>query len=945
MKRSSIIFFFLLFSSLSAFAQNTLSGSLTDKSDNSPLIGASAVLLFPSDSSIYKGASADVNGRYNIENVKAGKYILKITYIGYNDHFRDLQMPATSLNLENIAMQSSSRLLKDVLIEEKATTAVQKGDTTQYNANSYKTNPDANAEDLITKMSGITTTNGKIQAHGEDVKKVLVDGKPFFGDDPNAVLKNLPAEVIDKIQVFDQQSDQSKFTGVNDGNTSKAINIITKPGMKNGTFGKAYAGYGYDNVYKAGLNLNFFKGDRRLSIVSQSNNINEQNFSSEDLAGVMSSGQGGGGRGMQGGGPGGPGGGNWGGGNNSSNFLVNAKNGISTTHAFGINYSDKWAKKLELSASYFLNSSDNKAVQFTNRQYLLASDSGQVYKENNVNSSINTNHRFNMRLEWKLDTNNSVTITPKLSLQQNSGKSELSGTNSIQDDTLNNTNSLFNSETNAFNFSNDILLQHKFSKQGRTISLNLSTALNTTDANSDLHSMNNYYNDSSFISNLFDQESTLIKKGSTLGANLTYTEPAGKKGIVQISYSNSFNQTDNDKKTYNYSAVNDDYNDLDSSLSNVFKSNYTTHKAGLGYRVNAAKLMMMVGVNYQYAVLSADQSFPSTYKLERQFNNILPNGMLRYNFSAKKTLRIFYRSSTTQPAIDQLQNVLNNTNPTQLSIGNPDLKQNYDNSVFVRYGSSNTEKGTSFFAMISGTYTMDYIANSTYTATKDTVRNGILLLRGTQITKPVNVDGYTSMRSFITYGFPFSQIKSNLNINANAAFIKTPGFVNDKINYSNSQTYGGGISVSSNFSTKIDFSLSTNLTYNIVENTISKKLNSQYYNQNSKAKINLIFLKSIVLTSELTHQYYKGLSEGYNQNYLLWNAGLGYKFLKDQKAEIRLTVNDILEQNTSITRNTTETYIEDVQTNLLQRYFMLTFSYNIRYFKKPAENNPDKKAK
>jgi hypothetical protein len=209
----------------------------------------------------------------------------------------------------------------------------------------------------------------------------------------------------------------------------------------------------------------------------------------------------------------------------------------------------------------------------------------------------------------------------------------------------------------------------------------------------------------------------------------------------------------------------------------------------------------------------------------------------------------------------------------------------------------------------------------------------------------VNVDGYTSMRSFITYGFPFSQIKSNLNINANAAFIKTPGFVNDKINYSNSQTYGGGISVSSNFSTKIDFSLSTNLTYNIVENTISKKLNSQYYNQNSKAKINLIFLKSIVLTSELTHQYYKGLSEGYNQNYLLWNAGLGYKFLKDQKAEIRLTVNDILEQNTSITRNTTETYIEDVQTNLLQRYFMLTFSYNIRYFKKPAENNPDKKAK
>jgi hypothetical protein len=936
MKRTLGIFLILITSSLSVFTQNTLSGSLTDNTDNSPLIGASVILLLPSDSTIYKGGSADVNGRFALENVKAGAYILKVSYIGYSDLFRNIRMPESPLTLENITLQSSSKLLKSVVIEEKALTAVQKGDTTQYNANSYKTNPDANAEDLITKMSGITTTDGKIQAHGEEVKKVLVDGKPFFGDDPNAVLKNLPAEVIDKIQVFDQQSDQSKFTGVNDGNTSKAINIITKPGMKNGTFGKLYVGYGYDNVYKAGLNLNFFKGNRRISIVSQSNNINEQNFSSEDLAGVMSSGGGGGGRGGMHGGPGGPAGGSWGG-NNSSNFLVNTKNGISTTNAIGINYSDKWAKKLELSASYFLNNSDNNAKQFTNRQYLLVSDSGQTYNENSLNSSINTNHRFNMKLEWKIDTNNSVTVTPKFTLQQNKGRSELSGTTIIQDDTLNSTNSLFNSKTTASNFSNDLLLQHKFTTQGRTVSLNLNTVYNSTDANSDLHSVNNYFNDSSFLSNLFDQESQLTKRGTTVGANITYTEPAGKKGIIQISYSNSFNTTNNDKKTFNYSAINDDYNDLDSTLSNVFSSNYNTHKAGLGYRFNSTKLMMMLGVNYQYAELSNDQSFPYSFKLQREYNNFLPNGMLRYNFTTKKTLRLFYRSSTTQPNIEQLQNVLNNTNPTQLSIGNPDLKQNLDNSVFVRYGSSNTDQGTSFFAMISGAYTIDYIANSTYTATKDTIRDGLLLIRGTQITKPVNVDGYTSLKSFITYGFPFSLLKSNLNVNANAAYTKTPGIVNDKTNYSYSQTYGGGLSLSSNFSTKVDFSLSTNLTYNIVNNTISRKLNSQYYNQNSKAKLNLIFLKNVVLTTDLTHQYYKGLSEGYNQNYLLWNAGLGYKFLKDQKAEVRATVNDILEQNTSITRNTTETYIEDVQTNLLQRYFMLTFSYNIRYFKKSSE--------
>ncbi|MCW3104417.1 MAG: hypothetical protein JWO09_2857 [Bacteroidetes bacterium] len=937
MKRILFLFFFSLFLIKTGMSQGSLNGQLNDAGDRSPLIGASVILLNP-DSSLYKGTTADLDGKFLIENINRGKYILKITFIGYADELRTLDMADAPVALGSISLKPSSKTLKDVVITEKALTAVQKGDTTQYNASSYKTNPDANAEDLITKMSGVTTQDGKVQAQGEEVKKVLVDGKPFFGDDPSAVLKNLPADVIDKIQVFDQQSDQSKFTGVSDGNTTKTINIITKQGMKNGTFGRVYAGYGYEDVYKAGFNINFFKGDRRISIVSQSNNINEQNFSSDDLAGVMSS-SGGGGRGGRGGMGGNPGGGgNWGGGNSGSNFLVNAKNGISTTHAIGLNYSDKWNKKTEVSASYFLNYADNTAEQFINRQYLPVSDSGLVYKENSINNSVNINHRFNMKLEWKKDTSNSITYTPKFSLQQNTGKSNLYGQNTAGDDTLNRTTNFYNSEVMAYNFSNELLLQHKFKKQGRTISLNLNGAYSANTAQSDLHSINSYYNDTSFFSAVLDQQATLTKPGSSYGSNLTYTEPLGIKSILQISYSNSFNFTQNTKKTFNYSSSDDSYNSLDTLLSNVFNSEYVTHKAGLGYRYNNAKVQFMAGANYQYATLTADQSFPYTYSLVRNYQNILPNAMLRYNFSAKKSLRIMYRTQTTQPAIDQLQNVLNNTNPTQLSIGNPSLQQNYDNTMFLRYSSSNTEKATSFFAMIAGTYTNNYIANSTFTATKDTVRNGIALRRGTQITQPVNVNGYMNLRSFITYGIPFSVIKCNLNFNANAAYVKTPGIVNDVMNYSNAQTFGGGLTLSSNISKQVDFTLSTNLTYNTVENTINRQLNTQYYNQNSRLKMNVIFLKNVVFSTDLTHQYYQGLSQGYNQNYLLWNAALGYKFLKDQKAEIRLSVNDILEQNTSITRNTTETYIEDVQTNLLQRYFMLTFTYNIKVFKQTRED-------
>lgn len=943
MKRFYISILLSLFILNIGNSQNSLSGKLSDSGDKTPLSGASVILLNIPDSSLYKGTSADSEGNFLIENISKGKYVLKISFIGYNHHFKTIEINDTPAILETIYLKQSGKTLKDVVIEDKAPTAVQKGDTTQYNANSYKTNPDANAEDLVTKMSGVTMQDGKVQAHGEDVKKVLVDGKPFFGDDPNAVLKNLPADVIDKIQVFDQQSDQSKFTGVSDGNTTKTINIITKPGMKNGTFGRVLAGYGYDNVYRAAGNINFFKGDRRISIIGQSNNINEQNFSSDDLAGVMSSGNQGGG--MRGGGMKYRGGGNYGG--SGSNFLVNAKNGITTTNALGINYSDKWGKKLELSSSYFFNWSDNKAVQSVNREYILPSDSGLIYKENSINASKNINHRLQLKLEWKIDTNNSITITPKFSLQENIGESILDGQNTINSDTLNKTTSHYQPETFAYNFSTDLLLQHKFQKTGRTISLNLTGSSNTTDATSNLYSTNRFYNDSTSFLSVTDQEATLQKNGTGLNSNIAYTEPLGKKSILQISFTNSINLTENDKKTFNYSTINDDYDNPDSSLTNVFKSEYTTYKGGLSYRYNDKKLQLMIGANYQYAILLSQQEYPYNYNISRNYHNILPSAMIRYNFDSKKSLRIMYRSQTVQPAIEQLQNVINNTNPTQLSIGNPDLKQNHENTIFMRFASSNTEKANSFFAMLVGTITKDYVANSTYTAEKDTTREGIFLKRGTQLTRPVNTQGYLNARSFITYGVPLTFIKSNFNINANAGYSTTPGIVNDQINYSNSFTYGGGLSLSSNISKEIDFSLSSNVNFNNVENTINKRLNTEYYNLNNKVKLNFIFLKNIVLSTDLSHQFYNGLSEGFNQNILLWNAGLGYKFLKDNKAEIRFSVNDILGQNTSITRNSTETYIEDIQTNILQRFYLLTFTYNIKVFKKAAGegNNPPKNNK
>jgi hypothetical protein len=931
-----ILAFILGTTLISTFAQNAvITGVLTDSKDNSTLIGASAILLQLKDSSLYKGNTSDLNGIFNINTVAKGSYIFKVSYLGYTDYFQKIDVTSDTVNLHTIRLSPSSQQLKDVIISTAAPTAVQKGDTTQYNANSYKTNPDANAEELVTKMAGISSENGTVKAHGEDVKKVLVDGKPFFGDDVNAVLKNLPADVIDKIQVFDQQSEQSQFTGVNDGNTTKTINIVTKPGMKNGTFGRVLGAYGYKDVYKIGGNINFFNGNRRISVVGLSNNINEQNFSAEDLTGIAnsSSNQ----RGNRGGGNNGGGGPGGQGGNGANNFLVNDKNGISTTHSLGINYTDKWGKNIDVTGSYFLNQGINKTLQIIHRDYILASDSGQVYDENSNSKTNNINHRFNMRMEWKIDSNNSVLFIPKLSIQENNSNSFLNGNTMTGFALRSNTSNINRTQTSAYNFSDDLIYRHRFGKKGRTFSATLSTGLNASDSKNNLGASNTYFINDSAITTILDQQSNTNKEGKTIGSNFMYTEPVSEKSVVTVNYINSFLLNNSDKKTYNYILADERYSSLDTALSNQFDNEYVTHKGGLGYRFNTKKIQLMGSVNYQRSILNSDQVYPYAFNLSKQFENILPSAMLRYTFNTKSNIRIFYRTQTNAPSISQLQNVLNNNNPLQLSIGNPDLKQSYENNLFIRFSSTSTEKSSAFFVMLSGNYASNYITNSTYIASKDTVIKGVPLLTGTQLTTPVNLNGYSNIRGFISYGFPVKQIKSIVNLTAGATFTETPGMVNSRLNHSNAQNYNLTFSINSNVSKNVDFTISSNSSYTNTLNSLNSQLNSSYFNQNSRIKMNLIFLNSLVLNTELNHQYYEGLTAGYNPSFLLWNAGLAYKFLKNKQAEIRFSVFDILGQNQSISRNITEVYIEDTQSNLLQRYFMLSFTYTIKVFKVKSE--------
>ena len=942
------VVFIILFSLFNTIKAQTLKGILTDENDKTPLAGATVKLInrpdsVNTDSSTAYTTISNKQGVFIFENVKPKFYRLTVSSIGLGAFQMTINVKDSVISdLGTISISKTSKILDEVSVTTTAPPVKQKTDTLEYAASQFKVNPDANVEDLIKKMPGVTVDRaGTVTAQGEQVRKVTVDGREFFGDDATAALRNLPAEIIDKIQVFDRLSDQAQFTGFDDGNSQKAINVVTKANMRNGQFGRMYAGYGTDNRYSAGGNVSFFKGNRRVSLVGITNNINQQNFSSQDLLGVTSSGGNrgggnfGGGQGGPRGGPGGNrgGGGNFRGGGGQSDFLVGQQNGISKTNAFGINYSDQWGKNLTVTGSYFFNNSNNNNNQITNRQPNDKADSIPFYKENSISSSQNYNNRFNLRLEYKIDSFNSLIITPSISFQKNSSSNNYSAITSYNNiDPVSSLDSRNNRLTTGYNLNNNILFRHSFAKRGRTFSVGFNTSANKRDGNTYQESVNKYYNNLGTLAKLDSilQFTDNLTNGYTLSPNVAYTEPVGKKGQLQLNYNLSFTKNKADQQTFQFDRIGNKYSLFDTTLSNKFDNTYNTQNAGVSYQVGDRDQQFSVGVNYQHSKLNSEQSFPQLISINKTFSNILPNLRLRQKLSAKSSINVFLRTSVNAPSVTQLQNVLNRDNPLLQSIGNPDLKQQYSSFFVTRYIYTNTLKGKSFFANIFLQQINDYITNGVFIASRDSlITRSDTLKRGSQLTRPVNIDGYFSARSFLTYGMPLKFIKSTFNVNGGFTYNKLPGLINNKKTLTTTYTYSGGAVVASNISEYVDFNLSYNGNYN----NIAERPEDDYYTSTAGVQLNLLGKAGWFLQNDLNNQTYKYKNNDVpDQNFWLWNVSAGKKFLKDQKGELKLSVFDILKQNKSISRTVTETYIEDVQSQVLQRYFMLTFTYKLKNF-------------
>ncbi|MGC4035360.1 MAG: outer membrane beta-barrel protein [Chitinophagaceae bacterium] len=932
----------------------SIKGKLLDIIDNSPLAGATIQLSKLKDTTEKLSVVSDSKGLFHFDNVSKDSFLLKVSFVGYAE-YRQYVSLSDSIHNEDLGTLFIPKKTKDldvVVVTSKTPPTQMKGDTIEYNASQFKVNPDATVEDLVKKMPGITVDkSGTVTAHGEQVQKVTVDGKDFFGDDATAAIRNLPSQVVDKIQVFDRLSDQAQFTGFDDGNTVKSINIVTKAGMRNGQFGRIYAGYGTDDRYSAGGNISFFKGDRRLSIIGLANNINQQNFGSQDLLGVSNSGGGGGFRGGGGGGggrgggagrTGGGSGGNYTLGSSASNFQVGQQNGISTTNGIGLNFSDKLGKKVDVQASYFFNNSTNTNDQVSDSRTLLTGGKTQYQNQSSLSESRNFNHRFNLRLDYKIDSSNSILINPSLNFQNNRSISSSNAQTFYGPlDTANTSVNNGTSYRSGYNLRNNILFRHAFAKKGRTLSIGLNTTFSKNDGHGFALSDYRFFMDSVLNEDsLLNQYSVNNTNGYTVSTNIAYTEPVGKKGQLQVSYAPSYSKNNADQQTFLFDPSAEKYSHFDTTLSNKFDNTVLTHNAGLSYRLGRSRDdQFSVGVNFQYSKLESDRTFPAPVEVNQSFKNVLPSLQWRKKVSQKSTVTVLYRASTNFPSVSQLQDVVNLSDPTSVSSGNPDLKQSYSHFFTGRYAFINTQKGQSFFANIFLQAAQDYITNATYIAAADsTIQHNIVLKSGSQFTKPINLDGYKSFRSFLTYSVPVKFIKSNVNLNAGFTYSKLPGLINNVETNTDNYVYNAGVVIASNISEYIDFNLSYSANFNNAKSSVVGQSDNNYVNQTAGIEFNLLSKSGWFIQNDLNNQIYTGLSSGLNQNYWLWNAAIGKKFLKNKSGELKLSAFDILKQNQSIMRTVQPNYIQDTQTKVLQQYFMLTFTYSLKNFGTPPKS-------
>lgn len=931
---------------LGSMAQKRITGSvkgkLTDTLYKESMAEATISVMHSADSTVVAFTLSNAKGEFEVNGLDSGSYRLMVSFQGYRNITQRFSITKDSFAIDfgTFYMDKKTTLLDEVVVEGPP--IIIKKDTVEFRASAFRTRPNATAEDLLKKVPGVEVDkDGNVKAQGEDVKKIYVDGKEFFGNDPKIATKNITADMIESVQLFDDMSDQAKFTRIDDGSRSKTINIKLKKDKKKGYFGRALAGAGSDGRYEGSLSVNQFTGDRRISLLAGSNNLNKPTFSS-DMGGGSGSRGGGSSGGFGSGGFGGGGrrmatrmgssGGGFGGGSNT---------GIVKSTSAGLNYNNKFSSKIELTGSYFYSDMDSRTEQERQRLTTFRTDSSSQQNEFSQSANRTRNHQFNLRAEFYIDSMNSLLLTSNGSFSNTDNNSFDSLINRSIEPNLEyvaikgNTNS--SQQSDGININNNLLYRRRFSKTGRTLTIGWQNSINNTDGNTETRSPLEYFNPDGSLINVINQNNQQLQKVKGLNNTIStsYTEPIGLNKLLEVNYAFTRNHNTSDSRAFNFNGLSGKYDSVNDLLTNYFENDFYAHRAGLNFRIQNPKYSMQVGGAVQLSEQdnhSIQQNNKKDTTISQRFTNFFPTANFTYNFERTKVLRIFYRGRTNQPTTTQLQNVPDVSNLLQIRNGNPGLRQEFTNNINLSYNSFNitTYKYLSVSVMFNNT--SNKIVNSI-----DSVPSGLLgpdsTIKGAQYIVPVNLNGSYNTMLFATFGIPLrgSLKGSNISFNTNVSYNRDASLLYKQKNFTNTLLLGQTARASFDFKQKALVGLNASVNYNNVKYSIKTNSNQdqKYFTQTYGVDFSYLFFQRLTLATDFDYSINSGRADGFNQQVPLWTAYAALQVLKNKNGEIRFSVNDILNQNQSINRTVADNYIEDTRTVVLKRYFLLTFTYNL----------------
>lgn len=910
MKRITYFLVLLIAATLGVKAYE-VTGTVVD-SHNEPIIRMAVRLLNPTDSTACGGSITNDNGKFTIKKVDKGKYILETSYIGYVSAYRNIDVKG-NLNVGAITMTEDSELLRDVTVVGIQTPIRVAEDTVEFNASAYKTQPNAVVEDLLKRLPGVDVgSDGKITHNGKQISKILVDGQEFFSDDPTMASKNLPADMIDKLQVVDRKSDLARLTGVDDGEDETVINLTVKNGMNNGWIGDIEGGYGTDGRYKGSFMLNRFANSNQFTILGAANNVNDLRFSD------------GGGRFMRFGG----------------------NNGITTSQVLGINFNIGNEEVFRIGGDVKYAHTKSNTTSKIDRQYTFP-DSISFYDQNRNSTNRGHNVNANFRLRWKPDSSNTIDFRPNFGLNFNNSESD-NLANSFAGNLLtnskgrqvNSSRDIQKSKGNSYDIGGRLIFNHNFrSHPGRSFSISANASLSNQREKANTYAEIMYYllhKDS-----IYDQFEDNHTWNNNISARATWTEPLGnpKKGnFLEFAYSYSYRWNNADKLTYDRPTTADNYmlafilepqpgDVLNDSLSNRFRNDYMNQDIRVGYKYVSKKQNLNVGISVvpqmskSINIIDANKTIP-----ERWVWNVAPYLRYRWKITTTRNLQINYRGRSSQPSMSQLQPVADMSDPLNIVQGNPNLAPSFTHNINANFRDFNMEAQRSIMVALGGSATQNSIVS----------RTSFDPTTGGKYTTYENVNGVWRINGFTMVSFPFKNKLWTFNNHFGGNYNQDVGFNNGKRNTARNLN----IFESPGIAFRPDYlELEVRPTYNLqyTDNSLQQGANIgankvvHGFGGRFSGTWNAPF--GLILNTDLNYTATRGYSDGYNTNEWMWNASISYTALPQKNLIFTLEGHDLLQQRKNVQRSVTANYIQDGLYNSLTRYVMLTVSYKINTLK------------